>query len=147
MLLWTMPSISWLSPIFCKRFTTSALNMFLGNNSCRYFLQVYQAVSELGNMTFFSTLNISFTFFSISLACFVIFSLFATKQLKRSPIMMLFLYACLNDILFAAMGQIYYTLQFHSFTMHCQLLVIVVFITKFTHTLALNIMLLIARGQ
>ena len=114
---------------------------------CTYFLQIYRFVLSVEHASFWLALNALFTVISIFLACFVIYSLVKTKQIYRSPLMILFLYACLNDILFASLGLAKYSLQFYGVHVKCYIYALVVYFAQFSHSLALDIMLLVAYGR
>ena len=116
-------------------------------NGCMYMLQVHQIVSSSGQHYSWLTLNTVFTVISLSLTCFVMYSIFRTGQFVRSPFMIIFIYACLNDLLFAFVGQLKYSTICLGIELPCYVYVIFYFFTEFTHLQAVNLLLLIAYAR
>ena len=103
-------------------------------NSCVYMLQVHQAVSFTGKHHSWFAANTTFTAISVILTCFVMYSMFQTKQVFRSPLMPLFIYVCLNDLLFALMGELKYSIIHFDIDIPCYVFVIFYFFTEFAHS-------------
>ena len=61
--------------------------------------------------------------------------------------MIIFIYACLNDLLFTSMGQLKYITTHIDIEMPCYVYVIFYFLTEFAHLQAINLVLLIAYAR
>ena len=112
-----------------------------------YMLQVHWIVSSTGQNYSWFAINTVFTVISLSLTCFVMYSMFKTEQFTRSPFMTIFIHACLNDLLFALMGQLKHSTIHFGTELPCYVYVIFYFLTEFAHLQAVNLLLLIAYAR
>ena len=116
-------------------------------NSCRYMLQVHQTIFPVGQTNAWFALNTTFTVFSLILTFSVMFSLFKPNQMQNSPLKIVFVYACFNDLLFALMGQLKYSTSCYTVQIPCYVYVVFLFFTEFAHSQAVNLLLINAYAR
>ena len=96
-------------------------------NGWMYMLQVDQAVSLAGQHYSRFAASTFLNAIRLTLTCFVIYTMFKIKHFFRSQLMTIFIYVCLNDLLFALMGELKYSIIHFDIDIPCYVFVIFYF--------------------